>query len=66
MRSFHEELSYIQKISPCKYEIKIGFVPNMRVPGIIYVNDELKQLLFEELENYISSRGVGFLPAVIT
>jgi tRNA-splicing ligase RtcB len=64
-RSFQEELSYIQKVGPCKYEIKLGFVPNMRVPGFFYVNDALKELLFEELEQHINSRGVGgFLPAV--
>lgn len=37
----------------------------MRVPGIFYVNDRLRGLLFEELQNYCQ-RGEhgGFLPAV--
>lgn len=32
-----------------QYNVKMGFVPNMRVPGTFYVNDKLKDLLFEEL-----------------
>lgn len=30
--------------------IKTGFVPNMRVPCMFYVNSALQALLFEELE----------------
>lgn len=42
-----------------------GFVPNMKVPGTFYVNDRLRDLIFEELENSYSRGGVGgFLPAV--
>jgi len=32
----------------------MGFVPNMRVPGTFYVNDKLKDLLFEELQQSVS------------
>jgi len=32
-----------------QYNVKLGFVPNMNVPGTFYVNDKLKDLLFEEL-----------------
>lgn len=36
-----------------------------QVPGIFYVNESLKELVFEELEAHSQSRGVGgFLPAV--
>ena len=47
------------------YRIKTGFVPNMRVPCVFYVNDHLQALMFEELEQYVSRGDVGgFLPAV--
>ena len=37
----------------------------MRVPGAFYVNDRLRSLIFEELENSYARGGVGgFLPAV--
>jgi hypothetical protein len=43
----------------------MGFVPNMRVPCVFYVNDHLQALMFEELEQYVSRGDVGgFLPAV--
>lgn len=58
-----DELSYIEKIGNCKYRIKEGFVPNMKVPGTFYVNDALKEILFEELEQNLTGQG-GFLPAV--
>ena len=45
--------------------VEKGFVPNMNVPGTFYVNDRLKDLIFEELENSYAKAGVGgFLPAV--
>jgi hypothetical protein len=35
------------------------------VPGYFYVNDEIKSLLFEELNQQVRSSGTGgFLPAV--
>lgn len=47
-----------------EFEIKPGFVPNMRVPGAFYVNDRLKALVFEELQHATRGDGGGFLPAV--
>lgn len=45
--------------------IKMGFVPNMRVPCTFFVNQHLQQLMFEELEQFVSRGDVGgFLPAV--
>lgn len=60
-----QERAFIEQLSPNHYRIKEGFVPNMRVPGVVYVNDRLKGLLFEELE-VACQRGDhgGFLPAV--
>jgi hypothetical protein len=66
-RKLSEELSYIEKVGNCKYRIKDGFVPNMKVPGVFYVNDSLKDVLFEELEQNLQGHGAGgFLPAVST
>ena len=42
MRTYEEELSYIEQLTATKYKIKEGFVPNMNVPGVFYVNDDLK------------------------
>lgn len=68
VRTYEEELNYIHKISPWKYEIDPGFVPNMNVKGTFYVNEMLEKLLFEELQSCSGSptgavKG-GFLPAV--
>mgnify|MGYP001026122444 FL=1 len=64
-KKLKDELSYIEKIGNCKYRIKEGFVPNMKVPGTFYVNDSLKDILFEELEHNLQGQGAGgFLPAV--
>ena len=60
-----EEKSYIERIDPYRFRIKRGFVPNMNVECRFYVNDLLSQLMFEELEQHTSAKGVGgFLPAV--
>lgn len=57
--------SFIEQQDATKYKVKEGFVPNMRVPGYFYVNDRLKELIFEELQHSCQrgSHG-GFLPAV--
>eukprot|EP01125_Pyxidicula_operculata_P015016 TRINITY_DN5077_c0_g1_i1.p1 TRINITY_DN5077_c0_g1~~TRINITY_DN5077_c0_g1_i1.p1 ORF type:complete len:501 (-),score=142.63 TRINITY_DN5077_c0_g1_i1:78-1580(-) len=56
---------YIEKVGPVTYKIKKGFVPNMQSEATFYVNDELKDLVFEELEHDVASKGEGgFLPAV--
>lgn len=60
-----QERQYIEQLSPYKFRINKGFVPNMRVPGIFFVNERLQGLLFEELRA-ATDRGEhgGFLPAV--
>ncbi|XP_065830050.1 RNA-splicing ligase RtcB homolog [Oscarella lobularis] len=64
-RSYKEELEYIERVAPCCFRIKQGFVPNMRVEGRFFVNDSLEALMLEELKHHASCRGVGgFLPAV--
>lgn len=65
-RTYDEELSYIKLVSPCRYDIAIGFVPNMRAPGTFFVNDVLAPLVKAELEKATdpSSNSAGFLPAV--
>ena len=64
-RTYKDELSFLRQISPVQWEISPGFVPNMRVKGSFFVNESLRELLFDELEHYSQARGVGgFLPAV--
>ncbi|KFM26950.1 TRNA-splicing ligase RtcB-like protein [Auxenochlorella protothecoides] len=64
-RTYEEESAFITKLSPYHHRIETGFVPNMRVPGIFYVNGALRSILDDELRAYCD-RGPagGFLPAV--
>merc|ERR1719453_2543311 len=66
-RSFQQEKDYIEERSKTQYAIKKGFVKNMNVPGVLYVNKQLEQLIFTELRNFcrpgVAGAG-GFLPAV--
>lgn len=64
-RTFEEEMQFITELTPWKYEIAKGFVPNMNVEGTFYVNHALIGLIKEELKHHCSSDGYGgFLPAV--
>ncbi|XP_017736298.1 PREDICTED: tRNA-splicing ligase RtcB homolog [Rhinopithecus bieti] len=64
-RSYNDELQFLEKISKNCWRIKKGFVPNMQVEGVFYVNDALEKLMFEELRNACRGGGVGgFLPAM--
>lgn len=62
---YEKDKAKISQVSPVEYHIAMDFVPNMRVPGVFYVNDRLKDLIFEELQRSYARQGVGgFLPAV--
>lgn len=64
-RTYEEENAYITKLDDVRYEIREGFVADMRVPGKFYVNSVLRELMFDELAQYTEARGVGgFLPAM--
>jgi tRNA-splicing ligase RtcB len=64
-RTYVQEMEYIERVSPCEFRVKIGFVPNMRVPGSFYVNQALEGLMLEELEQHCQRADTGgFLPAV--
>jgi len=64
-RRYQEEIKFIEKIDSVRYRIKTGFVPNMKVEGIFYVNDDLQEVVFEELQQQSDAKGHGgFLPAV--
>lgn len=54
----------ITQIGPCTYEIPIGFVPNMRVPGRFFATPDMAKLAFLELEQWLENRNTG-LPSVI-
>ncbi|KAK6292277.1 hypothetical protein J4Q44_G00368610 [Coregonus suidteri] len=64
-RSYNDELQYLDKIDKNCWRIKKGFVPNMQVEGVFYVNESLEKLMFEELRNACKGGGFGgFLPAM--
>lgn len=66
-RSFAEEKAYLYRDEKnrCLLSIRKGFVPGMHVPGKVYVNDSLEELLYDELRAYSGARGCGgFLPAL--
>lgn len=64
-RSYNEELNYLEKVNGHTWKIKVGFVPNMKVEGIFYVNDVLEKLMFDELRQHSRTGGYGgFLPAM--
>ncbi|XP_064605553.1 RNA-splicing ligase RtcB homolog [Liolophura sinensis] len=65
MRTYQDELKYLEKITPNCWKIKKDFVPNMKVEGFFYVNDNLEKLMFDELKNSCHNKGFGgFLPGV--
>ncbi|XP_015749172.1 PREDICTED: tRNA-splicing ligase RtcB homolog [Acropora digitifera] len=64
-RSYKEECSFIERLDQSSFRIKKGFVPNMKVEGIFYINDHLEKLMFDELKHWAGTQGVGgFLPGV--
>ena len=65
-RSYEQECKYIEKKSDNEYQINKGFVSGMNVPGVLYVNKALEQLIFTELRNFTrqTQTAGGFLPAV--
>jgi tRNA-splicing ligase RtcB len=64
-RTYEEELAFLEKVSKTHYKINIGFVENMRVPGMVLVDDTLEELLLAELKESASGeKGGGFLPAL--
>lgn len=54
VRTYEEERSYLEqsKELPCRWTINKGFVPNMNVPGKLYVNAALQDLVFGELQQF--------------
>ena len=67
-RTLEEELSYLKRISPTRYQVQIGFVPNMKVPAEIIVNNDLQTLLVQELKDsccgFKCEAGASFIPAI--
>lgn len=65
VRTYEEDLKYITKLSPWKYQIHKGFVPSMNCDGYFYVNDVLEELILDELKSSADNKGYGgFTPAV--
>ncbi|EFX66707.1 hypothetical protein DAPPUDRAFT_302483 [Daphnia pulex] len=65
VRTYDDEMKFLERLSPCSWRIKKGFVPNMNVEGIFYVNNNLEDLMFDELRNACAQGLVGgFLPGM--
>jgi len=54
IRTFEEELTFLEKINANKYRVNIGFVPNMRIHADVIVNQPLEDLLVAELRESCS------------
>lgn len=65
VRTYQDELKFLEKVGNCAWRIKKEFVPNMKVEGLFYVNDFLEKLMFDELKQSCRSGGYGgFLPGM--
>lgn len=64
VRTYEEDCAFLQQNDANYCDLSIGLVPNMRVPGKIYVRGELKKMLLDELEQFHGSKGTGFLPSL--
>ena len=42
VRTYDQEKGFLEQLSPTRWRIKKGFVPNMNVDGVFYVNAELQ------------------------
>ena len=56
LKSLKIDPSLIKEVRPCVYEIPIGFVPKMRVPGQFYSTPEMAKLAFSELNEWLKAR----------
>jgi len=64
-RGYEDELAFLKQETPYRWRIDLGFVPQMRVPGHVYVNEALQPLLCSELRQFAGSSSTsGFLPAL--
>lgn len=64
VRTYEEDCAFLRQTDPNYCELDVGLVPNMRVPGKIYVRGGLQKMLLEELRQYHTTGGTGFLPAL--
>ena len=54
----------IKLVAPCTYEIPVGFVPDMRVPGRFFATPEMAALAFKELRDWKEGQMKG-LPSIL-
>lgn len=65
VRTYQDELKYLEKVGTCAWRIKKGFVENMNVEGLFFVNEVLEKLMFDELKQSCRTGGYGgFLPGM--
>lgn len=53
LEGFERDKSFLSRLDGgCVLDIKKGLVPNMRVPGRVYVSSDLANQLEQELDHY--------------
>ncbi|XXQ34078.1 RNA-splicing ligase RtcB like protein [Plasmodiophora brassicae] len=65
-RTLAEEMRYLTLAAEGQVRnlIHREFAPNMRVPGVFFANDVIRQALLDELKSQSEGRRGGFLPAI--
>ena len=58
------DISLIKEVEPNTYEIPIGFVPNMKVPGRFFATPEIFELAINEIKQW-QERTMTALPSII-
>ena len=64
LKTLRIDPSLIKEVKPCIYEIPIGFVPNMKVPGQFFSTPEMAKLAFSELREWMQN-GERALPSIM-
>lgn len=57
-------IKMIHEVRPCLYEIPIGFIPNMKVPGYFIGTPEMAQYAIQELTDWLPKQSTG-IPSIL-
>lgn len=57
-------IKMIHEVRPCMYEIPIGFIPNMKVPGYFFGTTEMVQYAIQELTDWLPKQTTG-IPSIL-
>ncbi len=56
-------LAGIKRAGPCEWEVPLGFIPNMRVPGRFFLSDALMETLEEGAVQQLAN--VATMPGIV-